>query len=92
MSDISPIGRSSAAGQAYGGRQASSNAKPAGAQRGDDRVELSQKAQLLNRLAELPDVRHDLVARVRAEIEAGTYETPEKIDKAIDGLIEDLMA
>ena len=29
-------------------------------------------------------IRADLVARVRAEIEAGTYDTPEKWDGALD--------
>jgi hypothetical protein len=35
-------------------------------------------------------VRTDLVGRVRREIAAGTYETPDKIDSAIDGLTRDL--
>ena len=33
-----------------------------------------------------PDVRHDLVARVRQEIQAGTYDTPEKLEAALDRL------
>ncbi len=32
-------------------------------------------------------VREDLVARVRAEIEAGVYETPERIDATVDRLV-----
>jgi hypothetical protein len=35
-------------------------------------------------------IRTDLVARVRAEIEAGTYDTPEKWDKALDKLSRQL--
>ena len=31
-------------------------------------------------------VRADLVARIRREIAAGTYDTPEKWDKALDKL------
>ena len=38
----------------------------------------------------LPEVRADLVERVRAEIEAGDYETPERLDAAIDGMLDDL--
>ena len=38
----------------------------------------------------LPRVRMDLIRRVRAEIEAGTYETPERIDAAIDRLLDEL--
>ena len=33
-----------------------------------------------------PDVRQDLVARVRQEIQAGTYDTPEKLEAALDRL------
>ncbi|MDR1924258.1 MAG: hypothetical protein LBQ66_07785 [Planctomycetaceae bacterium] len=35
-------------------------------------------------------IRFDLVNRVRAEIAAGTYETPEKMDVAIDKMIGQL--
>jgi hypothetical protein len=33
-------------------------------------------------------IRHDLVARVRAEIAAGTYDTPEKWQAALDSFLE----
>jgi hypothetical protein len=35
-----------------------------------------------------PSIRYDLVARVRREIEAGTYDTPEKLDTALSRLLE----
>lgn len=57
--------------------------------RGSDRVEVSRMASLLNQLREMPDVRHDLVARVREQIAAGDYDTPERIEGAIDGLLAD---
>lgn len=57
-----------------------------------DRVELSQHAQLLDRLRQLPDARTDLVEGVRKAIAGGTYETPEKLDVAIGRLIDDLTA
>ena len=38
----------------------------------------------------LPTVRRDLVDRVRAEISRGTYETPAKLEIAIEHLLEDL--
>jgi hypothetical protein len=34
--------------------------------------------------------RLDLIARVRQQIAAGTYETPEKWEKALDRLLEEL--
>ena len=50
----------------------------------DELAEWAAKARLL------PEVRRDLVERVRAEIEAGAYETPEKIEIAIDRMLDDL--
>jgi anti-sigma28 factor (negative regulator of flagellin synthesis) len=49
-----------------------------------DRVELS--AEALN----AEGVRTDLVARVRAEILAGTYVTDDKLDSAVNALAKDL--
>jgi hypothetical protein len=37
-----------------------------------------------------PALRHELIARVRAEIAAGTYETPEKWQHALERLAERL--
>ncbi len=37
-----------------------------------------------------PPIRRDLVERVRREIAAGVYETPEKWEKALDRLFEEL--
>jgi len=68
--------------------QHSAGLNAAGARTGDS-VEVSTAAQMLAKLADLPDVRQDLVDRVRAEIESGDYETPEKLEAAIDGLIDE---
>lgn len=35
-------------------------------------------------------IRHDLVARVRRQIAAGTYDTPEKLDAALSILLDRL--
>ena len=90
MSDIAPLGRPSAAGYAshsVSSRPTATNAAPT---RGSDRVELSRTAQLLSKISDLPDVRQDVIDRVRAEIEAGTYETPERLDKAAEALAQEL--
>ena len=58
--------------------------------RGADTVDLSEQARYLDALRENADVRVDLVQRIRAEIAAGTYESFDKFDKAVDGLIQDL--
>ncbi|MCA9300712.1 MAG: flagellar biosynthesis anti-sigma factor FlgM [Phycisphaerales bacterium] len=58
--------------------------------RGSDQVEVSDVAYFLSRLRDMPDIRTDLVERIREEIANGTYETQERLDGAIDGLLEDL--
>ncbi|NBY00907.1 MAG: flagellar biosynthesis anti-sigma factor FlgM, partial [Planctomycetes bacterium] len=35
-------------------------------------------------------IRHDLVSRVRQEIAAGTYDTPEKFELALDKMLGEL--
>lgn len=52
-----------------------------------DRIEISELGQFMSRLSELPDVRVEKVARVRASILRGDYETPDKLDKAIENLV-----
>jgi anti-sigma28 factor (negative regulator of flagellin synthesis) len=64
---------------------------PANAPAGvSDVVEISTAAALAAKVKEIPEVRAELVARVKKEIEAGTYETPQRIDAAVDKLMEDL--
>ena len=55
-----------------------------------DTVEISLQAKVASQLANVPPIRADLVARVKAEIQAGTYETPEKLNAALDGLLKEL--
>lgn len=58
-----------------------------------DQVNISGdvRTQMLAKLKSAGDVRTDKVADIRAQIEAGTYETPDKIDAAIDKLFDDLV-
>ncbi len=58
--------------------------------RRNDRVELSDHARLLDQLRDLPNVRQDLVQQIRDAIAQGRYETPEKINQAIERLFADL--
>ncbi len=62
----------------------------AGGSRGADSAELSPVARYLSELKAGPAIREDLVARVREDIESGTYETPEKLDAVLDDLAEDI--
>ncbi len=56
-----------------------------------DVVEISTTAALAAKVHQIPDVRADLVARIKQEIEAGTYETPEKIEATVERLLDDLL-
>lgn len=89
MSEIPPIGRPGPA--ATGQSSQTQRAAPQAPQqaRGRDQVELSQTAQLLNKIHELPEMRQDLIDRVREQINNGTYETPEKLEAAIQKLVEE---
>jgi len=55
-----------------------------------DSVEISEMAMFLEKLSRLPDIRQDKVDAVMTALANGTYETPEKLEKAIDALLEDL--
>lgn len=55
-----------------------------------DQLDISQAAEAAIQAAEGGEIRADLVARVRGEIAAGTYETPEKLDAALDRLLDEV--
>ena len=55
-----------------------------------DRLELSGVGHLLQQLKNDGAVRADKVADVKARIEAGTYEDDQKLDTAIDRLLDEL--
>jgi hypothetical protein len=42
-------------------------------------------------MSALPPVRQELIDRVKSEIQAGTYESPEKIDAALDEMVRELL-
>ena len=53
-----------------------------------DKLELSGVSHLLKSLRN-NDVRVDKVAEVKAQIEAGTYEDDQKLDAALERLLDD---
>lgn len=56
-----------------------------------DVLEISQVARLAEKVQQIPDIRVDLVERVKAEIAAGTYETPERLEVAVNRLMDELL-
>ena len=55
-----------------------------------DRVELSGMGAMLQTLKAGGDFRADKVAAIKAQIEAGTYETDDKLDIAADRLLDEI--
>ena len=55
-----------------------------------DTVEISAAARLAAKVQGIPEVRADLVERVKVEIAAGTYETTERLEIAVDRLMDEL--
>lgn len=57
---------------------------------GMDQIDISPEAELVSRVGDLPDIRADKVAEIRAQIEAGIYETDEKMDVALGRLLDEI--
>jgi negative regulator of flagellin synthesis FlgM len=55
-----------------------------------DSFTISAAAEAAIQASEAGGVRQDLVNRIRSEIAAGTYETPGKIDAALDRLLDEI--
>jgi len=48
-------------------------------------------AQLLDKIAQLPEVRYEKITAVRRQISMGEYQIDEKLDATIDRLLEELI-
>jgi len=55
-----------------------------------DQVEISDAARLASQLSDVPDIRHERVAEIRASIAEGTYDTEAKLDVAVDRLLDEI--
>ncbi len=49
-----------------------------------------EAAQLVDQVKQMPDIRQDRVDAIRAQIAAGTYETDEKIQIAVERLLDEI--
>lgn len=56
-----------------------------------DQVEISPLGQMLDGISRLPEIRHEKVEAIRQQIASGTYETPEKLDIALDRMLDEMM-
>lgn len=91
MPDIAPIGPSIGTSSAHTtSRMHASPATAADARPTADRVDISDHARHLEKLRTLPDVRSAKVEAIRASIERGTYDTPERMKVALQRLLDEM--
>jgi len=70
--------------------QAPQPAAPSSQVKGADQLDISHEADIASRVRDLPEIRTERVAQIRAAIAEGTYETDEKLDIALDRLFEEI--
>ena len=68
----------------------STASKSAAGARPVDHVEISPAAEAAVQASETGGIRHDLVNLIRRQIDAGTYDTPEKMDIAMSRLLDEV--
>lgn len=57
---------------------------------GEDRVELSDMARLLNKMRDMPEIRQDRIADVRDAIVRGEYDSPARLNAALDKMLNEI--
>lgn len=72
--------------RSYSSQPTSAPAKSAGG----DELNISSEADMISRVRDVPDIRADKVARIKAQIASGTYETDEKLDIALSRLFDEI--
>jgi negative regulator of flagellin synthesis FlgM len=73
----------------HGVRPAQSTSRPDAPQIADE-VDISDAARSLEQLHQMPDIRQDRVDSVRLQIAEGTYETPARLNAAIERLLDEI--
>ena len=92
MDGVAPISRSSVVALSKPGRVDLGEDYTPAPGRASDRVELSDQARRMSTALQVPAVRWEVIQRVRAEIRADRYLTPEKVDTAIERVLSSLTA
>ena len=55
-----------------------------------DQLDISPQATLASQLRDIPAVRTEKVAALRAQIASGTYETEDKLNSALSNLLNEI--
>ncbi|MDB5338130.1 MAG: Anti-sigma-28 factor FlgM family protein [Planctomycetaceae bacterium] len=87
VNGISSVGRTNALGAA---RPAPSVETPpaADALAPQDEVQISSSARMMDELSRTSGVRQERIEQIRQEIADGSYDTPEKLDAALDKFLD----
>jgi negative regulator of flagellin synthesis FlgM len=56
-----------------------------------DHVEISPLGQMLDGIGQMPEIRHEKVDEIRQQIATNAYESTEKLELAVDRLLEELL-
>jgi negative regulator of flagellin synthesis FlgM len=56
-----------------------------------DHVEISPLGQMLDGIGQLPEIRYEKVEAIRQQIATGAYESPEKLELALDRMLDELL-
>lgn len=54
-----------------------------------DHVEISPLGQMLDGISRMPEIRHEKVEEIRRQIASGVYESPAKLEVALDRLLDE---
>lgn len=57
---------------------------------GVDQLDISPEADFVAQARDLPEIRGERVAAIKAQIQSGAYETPEKLDLALTRLLDEI--
>lgn len=55
-----------------------------------DELEISAAGKMLDQISQSPDLRQERLARIKAEIENGTYDTDAKLEAALSQMFNSL--
>ena len=79
--------------QAIGAPHSARTAKPASPAEGTaikDEINISDAARFIEQAAEAPEVRQNRIGSIKQQIADGTYETQEKLDVAVERLLDEI--
>ena len=55
-----------------------------------DEVEISSVAKMLDRMNQSPEIRAERLNQIKVQIEAGKYDTPEKLEAALEKMFGEI--